>query len=188
MWLLLRSWRMPPVYALAVVAAWGLAMVSGDAAAEDESSPFGGTEVQRDPASPSQPAATPEAGLENRKRNKMVAEFMRRLGRFKPYGENSKKDISDCYLVATADIVTNTQSADVRFSVVAGQKETAEFLVDYILGAPPKTLRKWHVFARFKDETVANQGLAMARTRYDQMVAYRQQLQKIYAVQSTRRC
>ena len=69
-----------------------------------------------------------------------------------------------------------------------GQRSTAEFLVDYIAGAPQNTLRKWHVFARFKETADADQALASARVQYDRMVAYRQQLQRIYAVQSTRRC
>jgi len=125
---------------------------------------------------------------ESPKRDKMVAEFMRKLGRLKPVGGNKKKDLEDYFLLATGDVDAKARNADVRFMVLKGLRKTAEFLVDYLAAAPAGVLRKWHVFARFKEEADANQALASARVQYDQMVAYRKQLQKIYAVQSSRRC
>ena len=122
------------------------------------------------------------------KREKMIAEFMRKLGRLKPYGDNKTKDLEDFFLIATGDVDLRAKSADVRFMVLHGQRKTAEFLVDYLAAAPQGVLRKWHVFGRFKEEAVANQALATARIQYDRMVAYREQLQRIYAVRNTRRC
>jgi len=118
----------------------------------------------------------------------MVKDLMRKLGRMKPYGDNKTKDLEDFFLLATGDVDMKAKNADVRFMVLQGLRKTAEFIVDYLAAAPQGVMRKWHVFARFKMETEANQALASARVQYDRMVAYREQLQKIYAVQSSRRC
>ena len=45
----------------------------------------------------------------------------------------------------------STRHADIRFEIVKGVKETANFLLDFILGAPPNTQRQWHVFFRCRD-------------------------------------
>lgn len=180
-----RPFRYAGVALVATVAAalavWAL---SGSVAAVAQQFGSEGTKAQ--------PSETP--GIEtppksdDPKREKRVKDFERRLGRFKPLGKIRKKDPNDQYLLATADVTAATKHADVRFMVVEGQRKTAEFLVDYIVGTPEKTLRKWHVFARFKEAADAEQALATARMQYDRMVAYREQLQRIYAVQSSRRC
>lgn len=168
--------------ALGTVAFW---LFCGSAAAQEPKRIYDGTPL--DPAlDPPQIDMPPK--WEDSKRDKMVAEFERRLGRLKPAGKNKTKDLEDYYLIATGDINTLVRSADVRFLVLQGQRKTAEFLVDYVAAAPEGVVRKWHVFARFKEAAEAQQGLAAARLQYDQMVAYRKKLEEIYRVASTRRC
>lgn len=165
-------------------------ILSSDLGVQAEETTIGGRTVVPDDVA----GVEGEAGVEGTvkwddpRREKAVADFARRLGRLKPLGKNRRKDPEDFFLVATADVTAATKHADVRFSVIQGQRQTAETLVDYIAGAAEDVLRKWHVFARFKDESAANEALAMARMQYDQAIAYRQRLQKIYAVRSTRRC
>jgi len=64
---------------------------------------------------------------ESPKRDKMVAEFMRKLGRLKPVGGNKKKDLEDYFLLATGDVDAKARNADVRFMVLKGLRKTAEF-------------------------------------------------------------
>jgi hypothetical protein len=173
------------VAAVGPLAAW--VFCSSAAAADTGPKPiYDGTPIDEELTKP--PIMEMPPKWDSPKREKMVKEFMRKLGHLKPYGDNKKKDLDDCFLLATGDVDTRLKSADVRFMVLKGLRKTAEFLVDYIAAAPAGVLRKWHVFARFKEEGVANQALASARIQYDRAVAYRKQLERIYRVLSTRRC
>ncbi len=173
--------------AVAVVLAAGLVACTAISWAQESTAP---------PA-PGSSAETPKTETPEREtpsksdapaRDKAIADFERRLGRFKPLGKDKRKGPDDYYLTGTAVINPQTQHADVRFQVVQGQRKTAEFLVDFIAGQAEGTLHKWHVFARFKENAEAEQGLASARQQYDQMLAYRQEMQRIYQVLSTTRC
>lgn len=167
--------------ALGWMAIWMVAGGSG-AAAEESTAPPIATPSDETPKTDAPPKSdSPE-------RDRAVTEFERRLGKFKPLGKDKRKAPEDIYLVGTAVINPEKQHADVRFQVVQGQRKTAEFLVDFITGQAQGTLNKWHVFARFKENADAEQALASARQQYDQMVAYRQEMQRIYQVLSTTRC
>lgn len=167
-----------------VLVGLGFCTVSATLSTLAEEPKYDGTKTPTD--EPAKTAPAPKPG--DPKREKAVTDFERRLGQLRPAGKDKRKSADDYYLLATADVTSATKSADVRFMTLQGQRKTAEFLVDYVANAPENTLHKWHVFARFKDAAEVERALASARTQYDQMVAYREQLQKIYAVQSTRRC
>jgi hypothetical protein len=139
------------------------------------------------PQSPPTQIPTPPV-WDDPRREKMVTNFQRRLGQLKPVGKGAKKSPDDYYLLAVAELTLPAKHADVWFQVLQGQRKTAEFLVDYSAGASDTVLRKWHVFARFKDADEADAALAAARMQYDQMVAYRQRLEQIYSAASSRRC
>jgi len=178
--------------AVALLAAW---VVGGGVAAAQQDQEAAGPEAQKPlyDGTPMEELRKPPImdmppQWDSPKREKMIANLMRRLGRMKPYGNNKKKDLDDYFLVATGDVDMGAKSADVRFMVLHGARKTAEFVVDYVAAAPQGVLRKWHVFGRFKDDAVANEALASARLQYDQMVAYRELLERIYSVRSTRRC
>ena len=160
-----------------VVLAAGWMACCGRAVAERPSDESGGgfsVDEQEQPA------------VDQRKRKKMVDTFMRQLGRLKPVGA-AKKDLDDFYLLATAELNMATRHADVCFQVKQGQREVAEFLVDYIVNKPEHSMRKWHVFSRFKDSQQADQALQFTRMQYDQMTAYQAQIRKIYNAKTTRR-
>ena len=128
-------------------------------------------------------SAAPGAST-NPKHKKLVDKFARKLGSLKPPG-NPKEDY---FLVGTAVLTLATGHADVRFQVKRGQQAAAELLVDFVLGAPENTVHKWHVFSRLKDAQQADTALAQIRAQYDQMVAYQEQLKKIYGATTIRRC
>jgi hypothetical protein len=133
--------------------------------------------------------AVPNPAVDNTdpKRKKLVDTIFRKLGSLKP-SPNPKKDLDDCFLVGTAELSLATGHANVRFEVKKGQQAAAEFLVDFVLGAPEKTVRKWHVFSRVKDAQQAETAVAQIRTQYDQTVAYQEELKKIYAATTIQRC
>jgi hypothetical protein len=134
------------------------------------------------PASPA-----PAVDTSDPKRKKLVDTVFRKIGSLKP-SPNPKKDLDDYFLVGTAELTLATGHADVRFEVKQGQQATAEFLVDYVLGAPEKTIRKWHVFSRVKDAQQGETAVAQIRMQYDQAVAYQEQLKQIYSATTIRRC
>ena len=121
------------------------------------------------------------------KRAKMVRDFSRRLGRLKPT-DTTRKSMDHFFVIGTAVVTPATGHADVCFQVKEGQVEVAEFVVDYVLESTEESIRKWHVFSRFKDEQQAQQALMMLRNQYDQMVSYQTQLRQIYGARTMRRC
>ena len=137
------------------------------------------------------PGGTPEAPRRPRttpiRNARSWSTRSRKLGSLKP-SPNPKKDLDDYFLVGTAELALATGHANVRFEVKQGQQAAAEFLVDFVLGAPEKTIRKWHVFSRVKDAQQAETAVAQIRMQYDQAVAYQNQLKQIYAATTIRRC
>lgn len=127
------------------------------------------------------------AVAEDSQRGKTVDRLSRQLGRLKPYG-TYKKDTSDFFVVGTAELTQASGHADVCFQIKQGQRETAEYLVDYMAQASPKTLRKWHVFHRLKDDTTAQEALQFTRRQYDETQNYRADLMRRYQAKSIRRC
>lgn len=175
------------VLAIAVVLTAGLVACAAITWAQDSTAPpIPGSSAETPKTETPKTETPPKSDAPGR--DKAIADFERRLGKFKPLGKDKRKGPDDYYLTGTAVINPQTQHADVRFQVVQGQRKTAEFLVDFIAGQAEGTLNKWHVFARFKESADADQGLASARQQYDQMVAYRQEMQRIYQVLSTTRC
>jgi hypothetical protein len=132
-------------------------------------------------------ASWQSAVAEDSQRVKTIDRLSRQLGRLKPYG-TYKKDADDYFVLGTAELTEASGHADVCFQIKQGQRETAEFLVDYIGQAPPKTLRKWHVFHRLKDDATAEEALEFTRRQYDQLQTYRDDLRRKYQAASIRRC
>jgi len=132
-------------------------------------------------------AAEREALRAQAKIKKLRDLFHRRLGKLKP-SDAGKKSKHDYYLTCTVEINPVLQRADLRFELKQGQAPMADFLTDFVLNPPENTLRNWHVIARFIDPTQADLALQEVRERYDEMVAYRTQLQRQYNVKQTRRC
>ena len=120
-------------------------------------------------------------------RKKAVDAMAKQLGKLKPV-DGGLKTATDTFVIGTAELNTATGHADVRFDVKQGQQETAEFLVDYIAGQSEQMLRKWHVFARLRDGQKSQEYLGQLRLQYDEQVAYQEQMKKIYAAASVRRC
>ena len=132
------------------------------------------------------------AAGQNEQRAKVVEILKKKLEQLKAQGksrntsENATDD--DFYVLGTADVNVQSRHAEIRFSAKYGQQDTAEFLADYILAQPNGMLRQWHVFYRVKGSDQAQQTLLAVRNQYDQMQAYRAQMQRIYNARSTRRC
>lgn len=97
-----------------------------------------------------------------------------------------KRSPDDAFVVGTAEIKGDT--ADVRFQVVQGVKETALFILDFILSGGEDAKRQWHVFCRAPNEDDANQFVEKLRSDYDRLEAQRQAVAAAYSVRSTRRC
>ncbi|NQT40742.1 MAG: hypothetical protein HQ581_24825 [Planctomycetes bacterium] len=121
------------------------------------------------------------------RRQAMIKKMARQLGRL-PVEDATRRSMEDFYLIGTADLNQQTQHADVCFQVLQGQQKVAPFLVEYILDAPEGTLRRWHVFVRFKDSGLAEEALQMARTQYDEAQSYREEIARTYQARTTRRC
>ena len=132
-----------------------------------------------------EPRQVPKSEALNRE--KTVKTIEKQLGKMTA-ATSKKKSVDDCWVVGTAEVQLTTQNADIRFEVRKGQRETAEFLADFILGQTPETPRQWHVFARFKSADEAELFVAARRQEFDQAEAYRQQMADIYHARTTRRC
>ena len=153
----------------------GIALSCRPAGAQSDSQPNGGIPLPSADA-PADPA-----------RAKLAGSIERRLGRLQPMGSKLKSP-DDYYVLGTADLRLEDRHADVCFQKLQGQKATADFLAGYILEAPQKTLRQWHVFARLKADDQADQFLQFVRMQYDQVRDYRENVGRIYQAKTTRRC
>jgi hypothetical protein len=94
--------------------------------------------------------------------------------------KGGKKSPSDVFLVGKVEIALADRSANVAFDIIEGQEQAVSQIVDYLANAPSQTARNWQVLARYRDTESATEGLMAARSRYDQLVAYREQLMKMY--------
>lgn len=173
---------------------WVIAAAVGAWAAQDSFSAAqtpdprdSGTSAARPAKAESKGAAIKPASPEAQ-RNRLVKEFAKRLGAMLPKDSRQKDMNSDYFLVGTADLNNETKHADVKFDFKQGQQSTAEFLADYVMNESESVSHKWHVFARFKETQQAQQGLTDIRQQYDQMVAYQEQIKRIYAAASVTRC
>jgi hypothetical protein len=110
-----------------------------------------------------------------------------RLERF-PLSGRGKKSPDDVFVVGTAELRLSDRHADVRFQAMRGTSDVAGFLVAYILGAPEKTERQWHVFVRLKSDAEGETFLAELRRQYDAAESYRSTIALIYRAKTTRRC
>jgi hypothetical protein len=110
-----------------------------------------------------------------------------RLERFALTGRG-KKAADDVFVVGTGELRLADRHADVRFQTMRGTSEVAGFLIAYIVGAPERTQRQWHVFLRVKNEPEADTYLAGLRRDYDAAESYRSTIAAIYGAKTTRRC
>ncbi len=115
---------------------------------------------------------------------KGVRDKLRRLT-IVPRGERT---VEDYFVVGKAEINSQDQAAQVRFAMVHGLDEAAKEVTDYLVQTPPGSLRDWQAISRFKNEEGAQAALADVRQRYDNLVAYRAELMKLYAASSITRC
>jgi len=176
-----------------VVAAWLVAV--GFAAAVEPTDPsYQSTPAAKSPdAKPGRADSKPQVdksapgAIDPNKRKKLAKTIFLQLSKLLPFGSN-QKSLDDFFMLGTADVNEGTGAADVRFLVKQGQRETADFLAEYILGAPEKTVRRWHVFYRLKGAEKADQALAATRIQYDTLTSYQEQIKKTYQATTVRRC
>jgi len=110
-----------------------------------------------------------------------------RLERF-PLSGRGRKSPDDVFVVGTAELRLSNRHADVRFQTMRRTSDVAGFLVAYILGAPEKTERQWHVFIRLKSDAEGETFLAELQRQYDAAESYRSTIASIYHAKTTRRC
>ena len=110
-----------------------------------------------------------------------------RLAAFKR-NRQGKKSPDDFFVIGTADMNSTTLHADIRFEILAGVKNAADFLIDFIFNRPKNHKGEWHVFYRGGTEAEATElSPADARlVRLDGGPAV--QLAAIYNAKSTARC
>ena len=123
----------------------------------------------------------------NDQRTKAVTVLTRKLGQFKLQGKVIR-EADDFFVVGTADVNLQSRHADIRFFVKQGKQDVAEFLADYILAPPDGMVHQWHVFYRVRGPEQGQQALLAVRNQYDEVRAYRAQMQRIYNAKTTRRC
>lgn len=134
-----------------------------------------------------------QATARAKRKQRMTAVFSRKLTRMAPImgpttsAEREKRAPDDFFLLGTAQLDAVSKNADLCFQVKQGQTEVADFIADYILDEPDRAVRKWHVFARFKDNQTAEEGLVHLQQRYDLANEYQAQIARIYAARATRR-
>ena len=132
-----------------------------------------------------------------RTKNAKAAEVMRtkakaesiegQLAAFK-MSTSGKKTPDDYFVVGTADLNKATENADIRFEILKGIKDTADFLIDFIFNSPKNHKGEWHVFFRGHTEAQATDYRQQMRDWYDNMEAERAQLAAIYNAKTTARC
>ena len=81
-----------------------------------------------------------------------------------------------------------TQNANIRFEVLQGIKNTADFLIDFIFNSPRGHKGEWHVFFRGHTEAQATDYRQQMRDWYDYIEAERAQLAVIFKAKTTVRC
>jgi hypothetical protein len=84
-----------------------------------------------------------------------------------------KKTLDDYFVIGTGDLNQATSHADIRFEILKGVKNSADFLID---------------FFRAHTEAQATDFRQQLRQWYDTLAAQREQLAAIYHAKSTARC
>ena len=99
-----------------------------------------------------------------------------------------KKTPDDYFVIGTGDLNEATSHADIRFEILKGVKNSADFLIDFMFNRPKDHLGEWHVFFRAHTEAQATDFRQQLRQWYDTLAAQREQLAAIYHAKSTARC
>ena len=89
---------------------------------------------------------------------------------------SGKKSPDDFFVIGTADLNTTTQHADIRFEILNGVKNAADFLIDFIFNQPKNHQGEWHVFFRGHTEAQAVEYRQKMRDWYDNLEAQRASL------------
>jgi len=110
-----------------------------------------------------------------------------KLGVFK-LNTKGKKSPEDYFIVGTADLNTTTLHVDIRFEILNGIKDTADFIIDFILNRPKDHLGKWEVFYRAHTEAQAIDYRQQMRDLYDNLQSQRARIAAIYNAKTTARC
>jgi len=97
-------------------------------------------------------------------------------------GQKANKE--DFFLVAKVEMTVEDQAAKVEFGVLQGQEGATDDIYNYMAGTPARTLRNWNVYARFNDTETAEAGVAAARKRYDELVAYQKEMMAYFQAAS----
>lgn len=100
-----------------------------------------------------------------------------------PQGGKGKGDF---FLWEYAEIKLPARDEDVQFFVAQGVAPTSLAVTSYLAGNSETSRRDWNVFARYKSQTAAD--AAQIRQEYDNLLAYREQLARLYQARTTRRC
>jgi hypothetical protein len=100
----------------------------------------------------------------------------------------SKKSPDDYFVVGTADLNLSTSHADIRFEILGGVKNAADFIIDFNFNRPKNHQGEWHVFYRAHTESKAVEYRQAMRDWYDSLEAQRAQMAAIYKAKTTARC
>jgi hypothetical protein len=101
---------------------------------------------------------------------------------------SGKKSPDDCFVIGTADLDLATLHANIRFEILSGIKNAADFIIDFTFNLPKNHKGEWHVFYRARTEAKASEFRQAMRDSYDSLVAQRNQIAAIYKAKTTARC
>jgi hypothetical protein len=97
--------------------------------------------------------------------------------------------ISDNFVIGTAAVDPWTQNADVCFRAVSGVDQTAREITRFQGETFARgEISYWHVFYRVSSKDDPQQFVALVQRKYDETVAYRNQLMQLYNARTIRRC
>jgi hypothetical protein len=100
--------------------------------------------------------------------------------------KSGKRTPEDSFVIGTAEIFK--QHADVRFQVLRGIKEAANFIMEFILKDTATVDRKFEVFGRARTQEDAEKLVQQLRNDYDNLEQQRLAIAQAYQVATTRRC
>jgi hypothetical protein len=110
-----------------------------------------------------------------------------KLAKFK-LSTSGLKTPDDYFVIGTADMTCATMHADIRFEILSGVKNAADFLIDFIFNRTKDHKGEWHVFYRTRTEAQATDYRQQMRDWYDSLTAQRDQIASIYKAKTTTRC
>ncbi len=92
-------------------------------------------------------------------------------------------------MIATAAVHPTTENADVCFRAVAGLDEAAREITRFQGDTFARgEISYWHVYYRMSAEGDSQQLVDQLQRKYDETVAYRNQLMRQYSARTIRRC